>query len=168
MAIFGGYSAGIKPGMIVPCAGNTVQDGYLLCDGSAISRTLYPELFAAIGTTYGAGDGSTGAGDGSTTFNLPNFINRTFWGGATSGAYLDGTLPNIQAEYGYFSRTTMSQYLKGALYESSTQYPNRNIGSSSSASIGHAIFNASRSSSKYQDGALVRPESVQTRFCIKY
>lgn len=65
MAIFGGYSAGIKPGMIVPCAGNTVQDGYLLCDGSAISRTLYPELFAAIGTTYGAGDGST-------TFNLPN------------------------------------------------------------------------------------------------
>ena len=65
MAIFGGYSAGIKPGMIVPCAGNAVQDGYLLCDGSAISRTLYPELFAAIGTTYGAGDGST-------TFNLPN------------------------------------------------------------------------------------------------
>lgn len=37
----------------------------LACDGSAVSRTTYPELFAAIGTTWGAGDGST-------TFNIPD------------------------------------------------------------------------------------------------
>lgn len=53
-------------GVIVPFAGTTVPAGYLLCDGSAISRTTYADLFAAIGTTYGPGDGNT-------TFNLPNF-----------------------------------------------------------------------------------------------
>lgn len=52
-------------GFIKPFAGNTVPDGYLYCDGSAVSRTTYSELFAAIGTIYGAGDGST-------TFNVPD------------------------------------------------------------------------------------------------
>ena len=49
-------------------AGTTVPTGYLLCDGSAVSRTTYSDLFFAIGTTFGAGDGST-------TFNLPNLMN---------------------------------------------------------------------------------------------
>lgn len=48
---------------------STPPAGYLLEDGSAVSRTAYPELFAAIGTTYGAGDGST-------TFNLPDSRGR--------------------------------------------------------------------------------------------
>lgn len=51
-------------GAIVPYAGSTVPSGYLLCDGSAVSRTTYARLFSIIGTTYGAGDDST-------TFNLP-------------------------------------------------------------------------------------------------
>ena len=42
-----------------------IPDGYLLCDGSAVSRTQYTALYALIGDTYGAGDGST-------TFNLPD------------------------------------------------------------------------------------------------
>jgi microcystin-dependent protein len=52
-------------GEISQWAGAGAPAGYLVCDGSAVSRVAYPELFAAIGTTYGAGDGST-------TFNLPN------------------------------------------------------------------------------------------------
>ena len=60
MTIFGGYNAGLEPGAIMPvAAGSPIPDGFLLCDGSAISRAQYPELFAAIGTNYGAGDGST-------------------------------------------------------------------------------------------------------------
>lgn len=43
--------------------------GWLLCDGTAVSRTTYAALFALVGTTYGAGDGST-------TFNLPDLTNR--------------------------------------------------------------------------------------------
>lgn len=54
-----------KVGSIKAFGGSVAPFGWLICDGSAISRTLYAELFAIIGTTYGAGDGST-------TFNLPN------------------------------------------------------------------------------------------------
>lgn len=52
-------------GFIKPYAGTSVPTGYLLCNGAAISRAQYPELFAAIGTTWGAGDGSS-------TFNVPD------------------------------------------------------------------------------------------------
>lgn len=57
--------SGITAGIIVPYGGSTAPTGWLLCDGSAVSRTGYSQLFDAIGTTYGSGDGST-------TFNLPN------------------------------------------------------------------------------------------------
>ncbi|MCX4348233.1 MAG: phage tail protein [Alphaproteobacteria bacterium] len=64
--IFGGYNAGLAPGAIMPvAAGSAIPDGFLLCDGSTISRELYPELFAVIGDRYGEGDGVT-------TFHLPN------------------------------------------------------------------------------------------------
>ena len=60
-------------GEIKPYAGSIVPDRFLATDGTAISRTTYAELFSAIGTTYGVGDGST-------TFNLPN----------TKGIFLKG------------------------------------------------------------------------------
>lgn len=50
-------------------AGATAPTGWLLCDGSAVSRTTYSELFTAIGTQYGAGDGTT-------TFNVPNLSGK--------------------------------------------------------------------------------------------
>lgn len=52
-------------GSIMPYTSDTVPENWLICDGSAISRTTYDLLFSVIGTTYGVGDGST-------TFNLPN------------------------------------------------------------------------------------------------
>lgn len=61
--------AGLAPGCIVPYAGSSAPNGYLLADGSAVSRTTYAALFAIIADTYGAGDGST-------TFNLPNLKGR--------------------------------------------------------------------------------------------
>lgn len=56
-------------GCIVPFTSDTVPENWLLCDGSAVSRTDYALLFSIIGTTYGVGDGST-------TFNLPNLKGR--------------------------------------------------------------------------------------------
>jgi microcystin-dependent protein len=50
-------------------AGPSVPAGWIACDGAAISRASFPALFAAIGGTWGSGDGST-------TFNVPNLINR--------------------------------------------------------------------------------------------
>ena len=54
-----------KPGDMKIHARSTLDDGWLWCDGAAVSRTTYAELFAAIGTTFGAGNGTT-------TFNLPD------------------------------------------------------------------------------------------------
>jgi microcystin-dependent protein len=60
---------GYAPGDIKPSAAAAAQTGWLLCNGSAVSRTVYPALFAAIGVAYGAGDGST-------TFGLPDLRGR--------------------------------------------------------------------------------------------
>lgn len=59
----------IPVGSIYEFGGSAAPDGYLICNGSAISRTDYSELFAVIGTSYGSGDGST-------TFNLPDLRSR--------------------------------------------------------------------------------------------
>ena len=53
----------------MPFAGTVAPEGYLFCDGSAVSRTTYATLFGVIGTTFGAGDGST-------TFNVPDLGGR--------------------------------------------------------------------------------------------
>ena len=56
-------------GALMDFGGTTAPTGWLACDGQAISRTTYADLYAAIGTTWGAGDGST-------TFNVPSLANR--------------------------------------------------------------------------------------------
>lgn len=61
-----GFEA-IRPGVALLWTGGagSIPAGWLRCDGSAVSRSVYARLFAITGTTFGAGDGST-------TFNLPN------------------------------------------------------------------------------------------------
>lgn len=59
----------LPPGAVLPFAGTSAPNGWLVCDGSAVSRTTYSDLYAYIGTLYGAGNGST-------TFNLPNMDNQ--------------------------------------------------------------------------------------------
>jgi len=62
----GAGPSGVEPpGGVLLYAGTSTPAGYLMCDGSSVSRSVYAALYGAIGTTYGAGDGST-------TFNLPN------------------------------------------------------------------------------------------------
>lgn len=57
------------PGIIKPYAGTAAPNGYLLCDGSAVSRTTYADLFAVTSTTFGVGNGTT-------TFNVPDLNGR--------------------------------------------------------------------------------------------
>lgn len=64
-----GASVNIPVGGILPFGGNTVPGGWLLCDGTDVSRVVYADLFAVIGTAYGVGDGVT-------TFNLPDLRRR--------------------------------------------------------------------------------------------
>ncbi len=59
-------------GSILAFAGTSAPTGFLMCDGSAVSRNTYSTLFSVIGTSYGSGDGST-------TFNLPDYRDRTLF-----------------------------------------------------------------------------------------
>lgn len=63
------YGGGLPAGAIWMYGGGSAPTGWLACTGAAVSRTTYAALFTAIGTTYGAGDGST-------TFTLPNFTSK--------------------------------------------------------------------------------------------
>lgn len=69
---------GVPAGTILLYGGSSAPASFLLCDGAAVSRTTYAGLFAAIGTSYGVGDGST-------TFNVPGMAGQ-FARGDTPGA----------------------------------------------------------------------------------
>lgn len=63
----------VPAGAVMPYAGSSAPSGWLFAAGQTVSRTTYAALFGAIGTTYGAGDGST-------TFNLPDLEGRAVFG----------------------------------------------------------------------------------------
>ena len=69
----------IKVGTMVISAENSME-GYLLCNGSLISRTVYSDLFSTIGTTFGTGNGST-------TFGIPDLRGAVPRGAGTSSGY---------------------------------------------------------------------------------
>ena len=70
----GGITGDTLPiGSIMPYPKAVAPENWLVCDGSEVSRTDYSELFSAIGTTFGVGDGNT-------TFNLPNIKGKTIVG----------------------------------------------------------------------------------------
>jgi len=79
----------LPTGMIFDFAGPTPPAGFLPCDGAAVSRTTYADLFAAIGVTWGAGDTTS-------TFNVPDLRRRTTVGaGGTGTAVLGNALGNV-------------------------------------------------------------------------
>ncbi|MCC6798319.1 MAG: tail fiber protein [Candidatus Hydrogenedentes bacterium] len=86
----------IPVGTVIDFAGAAAPSGYLACDGSAVSRTTYSDLFEAIGTTYGAGDGST-------TFNLPDFRRRVAMG--SGGTAVSGPANTVGATGGAETHT---------------------------------------------------------------
>jgi len=85
--------AGTPAGSIIMFGGATAPEGWLICDGSAVSRTTQANLFTAIGTAFGSGDGST-------TFNLPNMRGQFPRGLNTTGSGNDPnrTLGTTQAQ----------------------------------------------------------------------
>lgn len=82
-------------GAIIAYAGTAAPTGWLLCDGSAVSRTTYAALFAVLSTTYGAGDGSS-------TFNLPDLRGRVIAGqddmGGSSANRLTGLSGGVDGD----------------------------------------------------------------------
>lgn len=129
------YLAQFHPmaGTIEMYAGQEAPAGWLICDGSAISRTTYSKLFEVIGQTYGAGDGNT-------TFNLPDMRGRTPIGvgtgtatgatahtlgqkaGAETHTLTEAQLPSVTGSFGIRRWTTGSLVLTASGKMSYTTY----------------------------------------------
>ena len=150
---------GMPIGAIIAFAGNgAIPSGYLLCDGAAYSRTAFPDLFACIGTDYGAGDGST-------TFNVPdsNQAKRFLQGDVTAGQVKDAGLPNITGQFrvGY----AIVEFPSGAC--GVTEYRNVGVGTNFVADNTRVTLDASRSSEIYGNSTTVQPPALTTRYIIK-
>ena len=158
---FTGQGVTTTVGSVTAFASNSTPTGYLLCDGRAVSRTEYANLFRKIGTTYGAGDGST-------TFNLPNLVGRFVEGSQSSGQYINAGLPNITGMFnneGQYGGVTGAGATGGAFY---TQPSSRgHLASDIDPTNSDYYFDASRSSSIYGNSNTVQPDSLMMQYYIK-
>lgn len=154
---------GAAVGSIALFAGAALPDGYLLCDGAALSRTVYSELFTAIGTAWGAGDGEN-------TFNIPDLRGKFIRGCGGNAAPL-GTeqaegLPDatgwFKVRYGTASEVDYAAFsLIQAETNTSTTYP----GQQPSAKIS---FSLSGANPIYGSSNHVTPINNSVYFIIKY
>lgn len=160
----------VPVGFIGYFGANSVPESYLVCDGSAVSRISYKELFDVIGTTFGTGNGST-------TFNLPNLIDRFPQGKATVGTQIAAGLPNITARAG-FNYIVSDGYVcfqnySGAFYRTDAgegaggrKWPG--VGSTGDGrNYPHFRFDASRSNNIYGKSSTVQPPALTLLPCIK-
>lgn len=152
-------------GMIFAFAGSTIPSGFLLCDGSKVSRTTYKKLFDVIGTTYGAGDGST-------TFTLPNLIDRFLEGSSAAGQYRDAGLPNITGSFDIrgWQNGTMVHNNTGAMGYTGAVGDDAYTaeGAATMSKEDRILFDASKSNSAYGKSTTVQPPAVTMRYIIKY
>ena len=155
-------SAVIPPGTIIHYAGRTVPSGWLICNGANVSRTDYAALFAAIGTIYGAGNGTT-------TFGLPNLDGR-FLEGTTStssvGTYLSAGLPNITGNLTDVVGGVGMSFNGGALTGDITDSP-RVFGTTDNGRFASITLQAKRSSDAYGNSTTVQPPSMTALVLIK-
>lgn len=169
-------------GIYVPYGGDVLPQGWLWCDGSALSRVDYSGLFARIGTTFGAGDGST-------TFNIPDFTGGRFIEGDNlSGVYKNAGLPNIAGIVASEITSNVESKWGAFKYRNSIG----NIGNSGEAAQPFMNFNASEgecgtqkltatndprnsnepsityANNTYGKSDTVQPKSLTSRWIIKY
>lgn len=154
--------SGNPTGTVIFYLGTDVPEGYLLCNGAAVSRTTYAKLFAVLGTRCGAGDGAS-------TFNLPNFHGRVpqaTTNVADVGKTLEASLPNISGTvtlWGYPVGTDGTGALRGIGakdHPDTTKNPDQ--------ALWHPILeiNASKSNATYS-GSSLQPKALQVLACIR-
>lgn len=153
-------------GTILPFGGSSAPNGFLICDGRAISRTgIYASLFAVIGTLYGNGNGTT-------TFNIPDLRDRFPMGANTNalGTKIEAGLPNITA--------TSDRIVKekgtgssGAFEPTAKEWDISVVSSSTGNHYNGGYwlrFDASKSNAIYGASNTVQPPAVAINYIIKY
>ena len=158
-----GNAPSVDSGTVAPFGGTTVPTGWLECDGSAVSRTTYADLFTAIGTTHGSGDGST-------TFNVPD-LRGEFIRGWDNGKGTDSgrTFGSSQAEElkSHFHRprdysTNNTQVFFQGYGTTSGGYAYPSGGGS-----GSIQFSTVTDATDPTGGAETRPRNIALMYCIK-
>lgn len=169
------FNVGVPPGAIAYFAHTTVPFGWLKANGAAVSRTVYANLFALIGTTYGAGDGRT-------TFNLPDlrgeFIRSWDDGrGVDNGRSLGSAQANELARHSHLIPTTNNDWTTAPAKPSATdnfyEVPSFEVRSSNSNirvmgydylndEYGHPSAPVSETG-----GGETRPRNIALMACIK-
>ena len=120
---------GIPTATIVPWSNASVPSGFLECDGAAVSRSTYSALFAIVGTTYGAGDGSS-------TFNTPNLQDNVPVGKSNNKALGSTGGANTVAATGNVGGSTANATLSTAqLASHSHSIPNSNTSGNPAANF---------------------------------
>ena len=151
----------VPTGFVISSATSEIPDGYLLCNGGAVSRITYANLYSKIGVTYGVGDGTT-------TFNLPNLTDRFIQGSATVGIVKSAGLPNITGTlWGAIRKYALSS--TGCfVFRDPGGSTNTTDNEGDNVAKGVVDFNASKSSSVYGNSTTVQPPALTMRFYIKY
>lgn len=143
-ALSGQPDSGVPSGVMVPFAGKTVPDGWLLCNGAALAKAAYPDLFNAIGYTWG------GYGD---TFSLPNYNGRHVLGTTYAnnvGSTVSAGLPDISGSWGSaFEENGSGWQSSGAVYSSISNSWNVEIPDNAGPGYIQRSFKASRYSGYY-------------------
>lgn len=145
----------VPPGAVLPFAMNAVPSGWLQANGAAVSRTTYAALFAAIGTIYGAGDGST-------TFALPDLRGYFVRGHGTNA---DGTASGIfgDKQADAIVSHTHSYSAPSALVS------DQHVGPGNFNVIGHVSITASNTGNTSTGvSAETRPKNIAMLYCIKF
>lgn len=154
------YMNPIPTGAVLPFPGITVPEGFLLCDGSEVSRVTYAKLFEVIGERYGRGDGST-------TFNLPNYCETVLVGAGASSRgsirahdiYEVGEFKDDQMQ-GHKHSIHMFQYKQG------TNGPAGNYFDYSSSETSNPINDGVHGTPR--TGSTTHGKQVGVNFIIKY
>ena len=156
----------IPSGTMMAFGGKSVPDGWLLCNGATVSRTTYAKLFAAIGTAWGAGDGST-------TFKLPTADGRAMQGVTEAtrvGQYIEAGLPNITGTGISTEYANPTNGLDGTgcvSGENGRKNPERGYYAGANYTWAWWDINASKSNVLYGSNSTVQPPAIQILIIIK-
>ncbi len=154
---------GFKIGDIKASVKNANHDNWFLCNGQAISRVTYADLFALIGTKFGTGDGTS-------TFNLPDYRGKFLRGlGGDSASDIYKTqaegLPNISGNVLQY-RNAQTLITDGAFYAENSSFNAEGTGGDTPL-VKAIKFDASRSSKIYGASSHVTPINQAVNYFIK-
>ena len=151
----------VPVGTVIAYMGIDVPDQWLPCDGQAVSRTTYAELFAVLGVVHGEGDGVE-------TFNLPNLNNGSFLeGGATAGVPKEAGLPNITGEFDFTGNACGGRVVGAISYYQASGTTGATISYSQAGGQWRMTLDASRSSTVYGASTTVQPKATTVRWLIR-